>query len=243
MYYFSQKGQSWESKASRGHCQPESIAFELNAKMHHTIVKIPKDTYVTSMDASLILRSYRTLGVVLLFALVAAIVPAASQAAVIRNLSNPTYAISGNTASQLRQQMIDRGPGDHFAYTSWRISWSYRTYIDGSGRCRTKDVRVSQSVIKKMPTWSAPASASRDLRLKWYFFITALAKHENGHVWLSALAANDIDTWIRALNDPSCSNVHRAASFGAYGRLDKLRAQDIAYDRSTNHGLNDGAVF
>lgn len=151
------------------------------------------------------------------------------------------YAITGSTASELRASMDKLRPKDPYdgnrpvdAYTDWYISWTWPGH--GTDNCDLSAAAVRFSINVTMPRWKAPANASPGLIVKWENYIRSLTVHEKGHV---DNIVRNYPGVLAAIQNATCSTAETAAQKA----LEPLRAFDSSYDRDTNHGATQGAVF
>ena len=158
------------------------------------------------------------------------------------------YSISGSTASQLRQQMNQRGPsgpdGRRFdGYTRWNVRWVYQ-YNSQPDRCKIASANVNLTVNFMMPQWQAPPEVSPSLKTTWQRFVKALQTHENGHRDHGIGAANVI---LKTLNTlpakASCKLLETEANAKAMRIIADYSRKDVEYDRLTRHGATQGVKF
>lgn len=143
------------------------------------------------------------------------------------------YDITGSTEYELRKAMdqFDRR-GD--AYTAWHISWTWKGY--GEANCDLSSATVSYDIKVTMPRWIATENAPPELIVKWERYIENLLLHEKGHVDNIVQNYHKVTT---AIQKATCAT----AEFAAQGVLEQFRNFDINYDRETQHGATQGAVF
>ena len=151
------------------------------------------------------------------------------------------YDVSGSTPDELRVSMNERRPTNPFdahrafdAYTDWYISWDWPGY--GSNACNLAAALVTYEIQVILPGWQPPGNASPELITKWEKYIHSLVIHEQGHVDHIVNHYLDVETAIR---NATCATAEAAAQ----RVLVDLRAFDLSYDRETNHGETQGAVF
>jgi predicted secreted Zn-dependent protease len=159
------------------------------------------------------------------------------------------YPIAGTTAARLREEMSRHGPidpatGKRFAgYTSWRVRWYYRTFLQGD-RCRLSDLRVNTDITITLPRWNPPRNAARSLVTSWTRFIKAMEIHENGHANHGIAASREIARLIAEIPPKNtCSEVINQLSGRANAILQTYSQKDIEYDRRTRHGITQGTVL
>jgi predicted secreted Zn-dependent protease len=156
------------------------------------------------------------------------------------------YVIHGASTEALVAQMEALGPheGDDAApaltRSDRRASMTYQG--DGHG-CRTSDVTVTLDVTIILPVWDIPRDASTVLRREWDRFLGALERHEQGHRAIAVAGARKLADALRLLNGRSCSALHTAAEYASRDVAAATRAEQIAYDDSTRHGLTQGTAL
>lgn len=164
----------------------------------------------------------------------------------IRSLAD-NYPISGTTAAALRQQMNQFGPlgqnGKRFdAYTKWHVAWQYR-YDMVDGKCRLTSLTVNTTITYTMPAWQNSQQASRSLQQHWRRYYQALQLHEEGHANHGRAATQAIWQQLRQLARPTCNAMSQIVNQTAQGIINNYAQKDIDYDRQTDHGRTQGAVF
>lgn len=156
------------------------------------------------------------------------------------------YRITGSTPAELRRSMLDAGPeeggGRFYAYTSWHVRWRY-DYAPSGGVCRMDDVDVRFRSRIQLPRWDPPADADDRTVSAWRDFVTALREHEYGHRDIGARAARDILERLRSMTVRRCDDMSERANAEAHGILDLYRLREDRYDRTTNHGETQGAIW
>jgi predicted secreted Zn-dependent protease len=158
------------------------------------------------------------------------------------------YSIHGAHEVDLRREMSAKGPtasdSRRFdAYTRWNIAWRYSYRQDG-GQCRITAVTTEVKIAMTLPEWSDESAAQDRLRKRWREYIAVLTGHENGHRKNGLDAAREIDRGIAALPpQPDCGALGAAANALGNQILRIYNERDLDYDRSTDHGRNQGARF
>jgi predicted secreted Zn-dependent protease len=158
------------------------------------------------------------------------------------------YRIRGSTAEDLRRAMNRAGPLDDDgrpwdAVTHWYVSWSY-PYVQEDNRCELGPLDVRVEIVRILPRWDPPASASEELIADWNTYLTALEDHEAYHQELGLEAAHEVWLALSAMEAyPTCQTLEQAADVTAQAVLDRYRRREDAYDQETAHGATQGAVF
>lgn len=149
------------------------------------------------------------------------------------------YDVSGSTAWEIRYQLNTLSSVDDHGYrgdalTSWKIDWTWDGY--GTDTCDLGSVTNTYDINVRLPRWTAPQDASRELVTKWNAYMLALVEHEKGHV---DNAMEYLPYVIDAIRGATCST----AEDRAHEVLSQLRSADLEYDEETNHGATQGAIF
>lgn len=152
----------------------------------------------------------------------------------IPNITYQFYDVSGLDPRAIRASMDAERPIDPHdgkpddAVTVWTYHWSYR---DGPEGCEGK-VRFSARVIlpRLRGRVSAPVAA------RWRSYMARLRIHEAGHARIAYARIGDIQD---AFRDASCTAADRQIST----ILSEVRQDNAEYDRRTDHGMRQGAVF
>jgi len=125
------------------------------------------------------------------------------------------YEISGDTAAELRAQMKTKGPNGYWGYSRWYVRWS--------GSCK-----LSVTVDITMPKLKNPENVPAGLVQKFDKMYAALLTHEKNHGQHGISAAEEIEA-------NRCKNGNAI--------IDKWAAEDVTYDKRTNHGETEGVVL
>jgi predicted secreted Zn-dependent protease len=158
-------------------------------------------------------------------------------------VSTRYYDIRGDQTNELRQQMNRKGPRGYDAYAAWYVRWRF-DHARSANSCSIADVSASVKVEITLPRWVDEEDADDALRERWQSYYAALVEHENGHRDFGIRAAREIEEALAGLEpQPSCEGLTRIANRTGKSILAGIVAEEKAYDRDTNHGMNDGAVF
>jgi predicted secreted Zn-dependent protease len=159
------------------------------------------------------------------------------------------YEVRGATAQDLQRAIGTFGPVSQqdktrrYAHCSWRLTWNY-TFKTERGQCVVDKLKVKVSAVITFPKWSNPEAGNAELREKWNQMSRALRKHEDGHKENGVRVANDIARHFRGMPpEPECAVLGQKLNALGNRTIEESRALDAAYDRATNHGVNDGATL
>ncbi len=158
------------------------------------------------------------------------------------------YEVSGGCENDLQCQMRQKGitwyNGKKYdSATSWHVKWDYG-YDRGPQVCSADSFRVVVEIIFRYPKWVRTADAPQPLVDKWDSYMKNLIMHENGHRDIAVKAAAELSRAVAELPPaPTCAEFDRAVRALSRTRMEKLNADEIAYDTATNHGYTQGAIF
>ena len=160
------------------------------------------------------------------------------------------YDIKGSTTTELRMSINshrDKATDlkGYDASTHWLIQWSFHYQPTQTG-CRVTDADVTLTIEYKLPRWPGRGqSTNQHSNDTWDGYIANLIKHELQHGDIAKTAARNVETLLtqtKTMND-TCANLQESANKAASGVVDKSRSIHQNFDRTTNHGINTGAVF
>jgi predicted secreted Zn-dependent protease len=157
------------------------------------------------------------------------------------------YVVTGGTAAELRASKAQARPWkDKLAFdggTEWNIRWTFNCSRQGD-QFELDSVDIKTRVVVNLPQWTPPPEASRDLIDRWQRFLTSLSTHERGHVTLARLATAELQKQIAAVKpSPSAKELASAADLTGRKVVESYREKEREYDKETNHGISQGAVF
>jgi predicted secreted Zn-dependent protease len=157
------------------------------------------------------------------------------------------YVVHGATTEALTAQMEALGPqrgSDEIVPALTRSERGASLTYQSSGReCRISGVTVTLNVTIILPVWDIPRGASPALRAEWDRFLGALERHELGHRAIALGGAERLADALDHLHGRSCDALHTAAEYASRDEAAATRAQQIAYDDSTHHGLTQGTAL
>lgn len=202
----------------------------LNALRTH---KTPKSIYTVSPAAVCL-----ALGLI-------ATTPA--NAEILINETTTFYHISGNSAGELRHSINDsrNQRGDPYdATTFWSISWQFQLTNSGDS-CRISSTNIEVNIEYLLPWWEHKKYPDQALVTAWNRYFKNLQRHEFAHGIIVRNTATNIETAIQQSNssDIDCPELEALANNNAHMVVHTSREQHAAFDKSTDHGANCGAVF
>ena len=158
----------------------------------------------------------------------------------IPNVTLDYYDVSGTSADAVRTAINAARPMDpddgktYDALTHWDIQWEWRTVDDV---CQPSSAEVTVSTRVRLPRLANLESVSQSLRDRWTKYVSALQKHEVGHLIPVLDAIPGLQAAMRA--SPTCEAMEQLVKQA----IADLTRQGIDYDRTTHHGATQGAVF
>jgi len=166
------------------------------------------------------------------------------------NVKTNYYTIQGNSPQQLRQQLNQLGPisrtGRRFdGNTQWRVRWKYG-YSNRPNQCQLTSAQITLNAIITMPRWQTPTNAQPQLKQRWQRYTRALQLHENGHRDNGVAAARELTNSLRQLGQrrfSSCTAMTQQFKQTSDRIISYYSQRDKDYDRVTQHGRTQGAVF
>jgi predicted secreted Zn-dependent protease len=161
---------------------------------------------------------------------------------------NIYYTVSGNSAEDIWADIRKKSPVKHngklhVAYTKWNVNWQF-WWLEKAELCEITRVKTIVDVAYTLPRLKQTAAMPDALSSRWQQYHAALLDHEQGHKELGMKAANEIENTISNMEPhTTCKQLEQAANEMGKEIINKYSKIEKDYDRSTNHGLNTGAVF
>jgi predicted secreted Zn-dependent protease len=172
-----------------------------------------------------------------------------------KNVISPTviekydyYEVGGccekDIQCDLKQKCIKWNDGKKYdSVTSWKVRWDYG-YDRAPQTCSVDSFRVTVAISFRLPKWSRPGDAPRNLIDKWDSYMKNLVTHENGHRDMAVEAAAELSRAVADLPPAlTCAEIDREVQKLSSARMMKLKEDEKEYDAATNHGYTQGAVF
>lgn len=154
------------------------------------------------------------------------------------------YDLTGQTMQKLIAQMNELGPveadGKHyFAHTDWTLKWQYR-YETRAGRLVLTRLSVAVDANSSIPR----RQATDRMAAEWARFSAAVALHERGHAENAMRHAKQLYATLRQ-HGPFASKEELEAFVNTQGNqcIADANAEDVEYDKRTNHGDTQGATL
>jgi predicted secreted Zn-dependent protease len=152
------------------------------------------------------------------------------------------YEISGDTAEALLASMRANQPFTNYAATEWRVSWKYDCLLKPN-ECILRSFKVQVRVRFILPHWIDSQRADLALQEEWKRYFGALQIHESGHAGFGIEAGKEM---VRLVNSREWRVADRKELKARIDEecektLQDFRAQEVAYDKKTDHGRTQGA--
>jgi predicted secreted Zn-dependent protease len=152
-----------------------------------------------------------------------------------------TYSVEGRTPQSIRASINRSRPaevdgGDRFDSVT---RWVYRTRWRNSGpdQCRADTAEVELTVKITLPDLIAREALSTREKASWDQYFQRLVGHELNHARIAEVGAERMQAALREAR--SCADMAAARErIGA-----EVRDASREYDRLTEHGRREGAVY
>lgn len=171
-----------------------------------------------------------------------------AQAQPLMNIQYRYYSVRGNTVEQIAQSLYQKTPviyqGQKFhAYTRWNVQWQFRWQPSTQG-CSIVSPQTTVDIQYTLPRLTNEASLRPAVRDRWQRYYAALVRHENGHRDFGLAAGREIYRRLLMMGSRrTCQRLEQEANQLANQTIAQYAAREREYDRLTNHGAKDGAVF
>lgn len=158
------------------------------------------------------------------------------------------YAISGDSATALAEQMALLGPIQPLGRRAWGLtSWELRTnytLVPGPADCRLAGTAATLEVLTTLPRWVTPERARWSLRRAWQRMYQHILAHEQVHRSHAIDAAHAVVAALAALPPAvNCPAMERAARLTLKHAVMDARRTSRAFDRETNYGARQGVYL
>ena len=158
------------------------------------------------------------------------------------------YTVAGNTISDIWTDIMAKTPVHqngkrHVAYTKWHMNWKF-WWLDNGDSCEISKVNTKLDVTYTLPRLDNTSAVPDSVVTRWEKYYAALFDHEQGHKDLGVKAAIETENLIVNMGSRSdCKQLELDANEIGNNVIEKYSRIEKEYDRSTNHGLNTGAVL
>jgi predicted secreted Zn-dependent protease len=159
----------------------------------------------------------------------------------IPNLTLTYYDVAGRTVEGIGrdirlQGLTDARDGKSVdARANWWMDWRWDNRGEGEA-CRPVNVAVGFRADITLPRLTDASHLPSYDRAKWDTYIKALRQHEANHVRYALDRTGEVAEAIRASRCDLADGTAKAVT-------SRIREHDAEYDRVTQHGVTEGAVF
>jgi predicted secreted Zn-dependent protease len=180
--------------------------------------------------------------------LVCCSLPVAAIAGTETRVNNVYYMVEGETAEEIWADVLAKTPVHqngklYAAQTRWDVNWQF-LWLDNGNSCRISTVTTGLEVTYTLPRLKQAPSMPDSVVAHWDKYYAALLDHERGHRDLGSRAAAEIENRLLSMGTRgSCEKLESEANEISKSVIAKYSRIEKDYDRTTNHGLNTGAVF
>jgi len=152
------------------------------------------------------------------------------------------YEINGATARELLASMRANQPFANYAATEWHVDWNYDCLLNPN-ECILRSFNVRVRVRFILPHWVDSQNADQALQEEWKRYFGALQIHESGHAGFGIAAGKEL---LRLVNSKEWRAADRKELKARIDEecektLREFKAQEVAYDKKTDHGRTQGA--
>lgn len=152
------------------------------------------------------------------------------------------YDLTGNTYDVLANGLRTASGMPYPALAQWNITYDFRSQ-SASGRCAVSSLNTRLQLSMRLPRWTPPAGANGELVARWERFMAALRQHEEGHLEHGRSAEREVRAALQAMSAGDCPTLEARMRERFQQIVDSYSARDREYDRQTDHGRTQGAVF
>jgi predicted secreted Zn-dependent protease len=187
-----------------------------------------------------------TIFILAVFTLIA--MPIRAVSAPVVDVKKDYYWVSGRTARDIRNDLNMKTPvrEDGMKYdarTDWFVKWTF-WWNESSSLCTIIKVETRADIHYVLPKLRRSGWIPNSLKQKWESYMKALLHHENEHKDLGVRAAREIEKEIGNMAARrACKQLEIDANRLGHKIMKKFNDLEREYDRKTNHGMNDRAVF
>lgn len=138
------------------------------------------------------------------------------------------YSLTAVSLSGAAAQLSMRPEAGH---VDWALDMKY-----AAPKGPIETVAITAAITLEMPSWTPPTTMLPKARAEWNRWYAALLAHEQGHIDLVHANFDELAQRMLGKSAAAGKKLFNAASA-------KLTADSKAYDKSTDHGKNNGTVM
>jgi len=158
---------------------------------------------------------------------------------------NLYYDVKGTTLEEIKESMNQQkrihAKGKD-AYTKWRVRFNFKKRKVG-GNCTMERVDVNITSTTMMPRLVNLEELSPDLQEKWNVYLKNQLKHQMMQEEFAVKAKKEVKERLLAMKEADCSKLNRDANVLGDSIVQKYVESRDAYNKSTNYGVKNGAIF
>ena len=164
------------------------------------------------------------------------------------NITTNYYNVKGKTVSDIAKSLYNDSPiiyqgNKYHGYTSWNVKWNFNWY-KYPDYCQITAVKTTVDVKYTLPKLVSYSSLSSSVKQKWDKYYTSLINHEEGHKNFGINSAYNIEKSILNMGKRnSCQQLEKDANIIGNNVIKSSIEQEKEYDKITNHGVTQGAIF
>ena len=164
---------------------------------------------------------------------------APATADVVKTMSTEYYPVQGTnpiaiTADLRKNSPLNKGWEKYSANTRTDIKYSFKWQRRGN-ECTMKEVKVFVHLTYLYPR--LVHSVDRKTRNWWKEILAKLEEHELVHGEISVKAAHELSDELEAIRTENCINFKAIVKNRANRIMDRLKRDQVEYDKLTQHGL------
>jgi predicted secreted Zn-dependent protease len=162
------------------------------------------------------------------------------------NVGTDHYDIFGTTWEELRGQIDAKGPEGFWGSAQTGVGYTLKARPGAQGLCVVDrdSIRATSEARMHLPNWRNRREGSAALQTQWDGVYRSLELHERGHVRINLDAVREIERTVMNIPaEPGCVTVELEAGRRAEAILNRLREQQRAYDKETDHGRSQWSPY
>lgn len=160
-----------------------------------------------------------------------------------------TYNVQGQSVKEIHQSLEANALSDphvigkrFYARTDWYLSAKW-FYVPTARGCEVERAQVSIIVTMTLPAL-VTTNVAPEVQARWSTFLNNTVQHEREHVKIAYDGARDyqkqLGNYPPAVNCTAIQSQLQALFRQHYDLIDRT---NVEYDRKTQHGITQGAVF
>ena len=158
------------------------------------------------------------------------------------------YSVEGTSGREIRKSLNRNTPiqknGRNFdGQTKYNVRWNF-WWRQRTNSCRMNRVATNLDIKYTLPKLKNTKGLSPQLQQKWSSYMTALIAHEVEHKEIALDMAYVIEEEISHIQPAkTCQELSANANRLGNQIVQEFKEVQADFDRRTNHGATEGAVF